>query len=72
MVIVERFPNARREKGCSVRFLPHALFPSPIDCQSIDNLLSFAPSLKDLFDRGEKVQVDRTNRLRNTETTPTS
>jgi hypothetical protein len=26
MVIVERFPNARREKGCSVRFLPHALF----------------------------------------------
>jgi major vault protein len=39
---------------------------------SLTNLLSFAPSLKDLFDRGEKVQADRTNRLRQTEESPTS
>jgi major vault protein len=37
---------------------------------SIANLLSFAPSLKDLFDRGDKVQADRTNRLRNSEISP--
>ena len=32
---------------------------------SVTNLLSFFPSLKDLLDRGDKAQADRTNRLRN-------
>ena len=59
---------AKLAEACNIeRFLTGESLGS-----SLANILSFAPSLKDLFDRGEKAQVDRTNRLRNQEDVPTS